>query len=164
VGGVDEDPLAGQHEAPGGGAQGGEERQIARGDRLDLDAEREGGAVEHLFEARAVRELEVPAGQLEDAVERVGRAPLRKLSRKERFIGPAAELAEEGKPFDALLDAAEMAFRFQNVDGDEESVELAKIMKENKPEAVVEKVCGLTSKDKLYPHVVEIVKKVQADA
>ena len=101
---------------------------------------------------------------LEDAVERVGRAPLRKLSRKERFIGPAAELAEEGKPFDALLDAAEMAFRFQNVDGDEESVELAKIMKENKPAAVVEKVCGLTSKDKLYPHVVEIVKKVQADA
>jgi mannitol-1-phosphate 5-dehydrogenase len=101
---------------------------------------------------------------LEDAVERVGRAPLRKLGRRERFIGPATELAEEGKPFDALLDAAEMAFRFQNVDGDEESVELAKIMKENKPEAVVEKVCGLTSRDKLYPHVVEIVKKVQAEA
>jgi mannitol-1-phosphate 5-dehydrogenase len=101
---------------------------------------------------------------LEDAVERVGRAPLRKLSRKERFIGPAAELAEEGKPFSALLDAAEMAFRFQNVDGDEESVELAKIMQENEAEAVVEKVCGLTKKDALYPHIVEVVKKVQADA
>ena len=101
---------------------------------------------------------------LEDAVERVGRAPLRKLSRKERFIGPAAELAEEGKEFEALLDAAEMAFRFQNVEGDDESVELAKIMKDNNPEAVVEKVCGLTSKDALFPHVVEIVKKVQADA
>ncbi|KAE8443858.1 hypothetical protein EG329_001267 [Mollisiaceae sp. DMI_Dod_QoI] len=101
---------------------------------------------------------------LEDAVERVGRAPLRKLSRKERFIGPAAELAEDGKPFDALLDAAEMAFRFQNVEGDEESEELAKIMANNSPEQVVEKVCGLTSEDKLFPHVVEIVKKVQADA
>jgi mannitol-1-phosphate 5-dehydrogenase len=31
---------------------------------------------------------------LEDAVERVGRAPLRKLSGKERFIRPASELAE----------------------------------------------------------------------
>jgi mannitol-1-phosphate 5-dehydrogenase len=97
-------------------------------------------------------------------VERVGRAPLRKLSRKERFIGPAAELAEEGKSFDALLDAAEMAFRFQNVEGDEESEELAKIMSASSPEEVVEKVCGLTTKDKLFPHVVEIVKKVQADA
>lgn len=101
---------------------------------------------------------------LEDAVERVGRAPLRKLSRKERFIAPATELAEEGKEFWALLDAAEMAFRFQNVQDDEESVELAKIMKENSPEQVVEKVCGLTTKDKIFPHVVEVVKKVQADA
>ncbi|CAG8952485.1 hypothetical protein HYFRA_00001232 [Hymenoscyphus fraxineus] len=101
---------------------------------------------------------------LEDAVERVGRAPLRKLSRKERFIAPATELAEEGKEFWALLDAAEMAFRFQNVEGDEESFELAKIMAENSPEEVVEKVCGLTTKDKIFPHVVEVVKKVQADA
>lgn len=101
---------------------------------------------------------------LEDAVERVGRAPLRKLSRRERFIGPAAELAEEGKSFDALLDAAEMAFRFQNVEGDEESEELAKIMAENKADAVVEKVCGLTTQDRLFEHVVKVVEKVQADA
>jgi len=101
---------------------------------------------------------------LEDAVERVGRAPLRKLSRKERFIGPAAELAEEGKPFDALLDAAEMAFRFQNVEGDEESEELAKIMADNSAEEVVKKVCGLTQEDKLFPHILEVVNRVQADA
>lgn len=100
---------------------------------------------------------------LEDAVERVGRAPLRKLSRKERFIAPAAELAEEGKEFGALLDAAEMAFRFQNVEGDDESKELAKIMSENSPEQVVEKVCGLQSDHPLFPHVVGVVKKVQAD-
>jgi mannitol-1-phosphate 5-dehydrogenase len=101
---------------------------------------------------------------LEDAVERVGRAPLRKLSRNERFIGPAAELAEKGQEFWALLDAAEMAFRFQNVEGDDESVELAKIMKEKTPEEVVEQVCGLKTSDKLFSHVVEVVKKVQADA
>jgi len=100
---------------------------------------------------------------LEDAVERVGRAPLRKLSRKERFIGPAAELAENGKDFAALLDAAEMAFRFQNVEGDEESAELATIMAKNTPEEVVEKVCGLESSHPLFPHVVEVVKKVQAE-
>ena len=101
---------------------------------------------------------------LEDHVERVGRAPLRKLSRKERFIGPASELAEEGKEFSALLDAAEMAFRFQNVEGDEESVELAKIMKDTKPKDVVEKVCGLEPDHPLFTHVVKIVEKVQAEA
>ncbi|KAF3062387.1 Mannitol-1-phosphate 5-dehydrogenase [Daldinia childiae] len=101
---------------------------------------------------------------LADAVERVGRAPLRKLGRKERFIGPAAELAEMGHETPALLAAAEMAFRFQNVDGDDESKELAKIMLENSPEDVVLKVCGLQKTEKLYPKVVEIVQKVQADS
>lgn len=100
---------------------------------------------------------------LEDAVERVGRAPLRKLSRKERFIGPAAELAEDGKDFAALMDAAEMAFRFQNVEGDDESFELAKIMDSLSPEQVVEKVCGLSTSDKVFESVVEVVRKVQAE-
>ncbi|KAK7981429.1 mannitol dehydrogenase domain-containing protein [Apiospora saccharicola] len=101
---------------------------------------------------------------LADKVERVGRAPMRKLSRKERFISPAAELAEKGYPIEALLGAAEMAFRFQDIEGDDESKELAKIMAENDAHGVVTQVCGLTTSDKLYPHVVKIVKKVQADS
>jgi mannitol-1-phosphate 5-dehydrogenase len=101
---------------------------------------------------------------LEDAVERVGRAPLRKLSRKERFIGPATELAEQGHDCSALLDAAEMSFRFQNVPGDEESVELAKIMKESKPDEVVVKVCGVEASHPLFPKLVAIVEKVQGEA
>ncbi|MCJ1380139.1 hypothetical protein MMC17_003242 [Xylographa soralifera] len=98
---------------------------------------------------------------LEDVVERVGRAPLRKLSRKERFLGPATELAERGDNVDALLGCIEMAFLFQNIEGDEESVELANILKAHDAKSVVEKVCGLTEKDKIFPHVVKIVEKVQ---
>ncbi|EAQ87440.1 mannitol-1-phosphate dehydrogenase [Chaetomium globosum CBS 148.51] len=110
---------------------------------------------------KIVRRISNP--HLEDAVERVGRAPLRKLSRKERFIGPAAELAEHGKDCGALLDAAEMAFRFQNVEGDDESFKLAEIMEQNGPEDVVKQVCGLEPKEKLFPAVVDVVKRVQAD-
>ncbi|KAK4448360.1 mannitol-1-phosphate 5-dehydrogenase [Podospora aff. communis PSN243] len=117
--------------------------------------------VQNEYVDNIVRRISNP--HLEDAVERVGRAPLRKLSRKERFIGPAAELAENGEDCSALLDAAEMAFRFQNVEGDEESVELAKIMAEKKPDDVVQEVCGLQPNEKLYPKVVDIVKRVQAD-
>ncbi|KAH8172273.1 mannitol dehydrogenase rossmann domain-containing protein [Sarocladium implicatum] len=101
---------------------------------------------------------------LEDANERVGRAPLRKLSRKERFVGPAAELAEKDQPIKYLLDAIEMAFRFQNVEADEESKELAKIMTENGPEDVVSKVCGIQSSEKIYPSLLEVVKRVQSDS
>lgn len=98
---------------------------------------------------------------LKDNVERVGRAPLRKLSRKERFIGPAAQLAERGDKIDALLGAVEQAYRFQNVEGDEESVELAKILKENSAEEVVVKVNGIEKGHPLYERLVSIVKKVQ---
>lgn len=100
---------------------------------------------------------------LEDAVERVGRAPLRKLGHKERFVGPAAELAADGKSCDALLAAAEMALRFQNVEGDDESFELAKIMESQRAEDVVKEVCQLRENEKLFPLMVERVKRVQAD-
>ncbi|KAE8351086.1 mannitol-1-phosphate 5-dehydrogenase [Aspergillus coremiiformis] len=101
---------------------------------------------------------------LEDNVERVGRAPLRKLSRKERFIGPASQLAERGQKFDALLGAIEMALRFQDVPGDEESAELARILKENSAEAAAFELTGLDHGHPLYPHVVERVSTVQQDA
>lgn len=98
---------------------------------------------------------------LKDNVERVGRAPLRKLSRKERFIGPAAHLAEADEKVDNLLGAIEQALRFQNVKGDDESVELAKIMKENDARAVTIKLTGLDESHPLFSRVEACVKKVQ---
>jgi mannitol-1-phosphate 5-dehydrogenase len=105
-----------------------------------------------------IKRISNPA--LEDVVERVGRAPLRKLGRKERFINPASQLEGIGEDYSGLLGPIEMAFRFQNINGDEESAELAKILKENSAEDVVKKVTGLES-GKLYDDVVAIVKKVQ---
>ena len=100
---------------------------------------------------------------LKDNVERVGRAPLRKLSRKERFIAPAAHLVEAGDSVDCLLGSIEMAFRFQNVEGDEESAELAKKLKEMNAEEAVKDICGLDSSHGLYKQVVAIVEKVQKE-
>jgi mannitol-1-phosphate 5-dehydrogenase len=105
-----------------------------------------------------IKRISNPA--LEDKVERVGRAPLRKLGRKERFINPASQLADIGESYDGLLGPIEQAFLFQNIEGDEESFELAKILKENDAATVVSKVTGLES-GKLYDDVVKIVEKVQ---
>lgn len=109
---------------------------------------------------KIIKRISNPA--LKDVVERVGRAPLRKLGRNERFIGPAHHLAEQGDKYTALLGAIEQAFHFVDVEGDDESVELGKILKQDSAETVVSKVCGLDPKDKMYGEVLQIVKRVQA--
>ncbi|KAH8424548.1 mannitol-1-phosphate 5-dehydrogenase [Aspergillus melleus] len=101
---------------------------------------------------------------LEDQVERVGRAPVRKLSRKERFIGPASQLAERGMQYENLLDAAQMALRFQNVPGDQESVELAHILAENKADGATTQLTGLEEDHPLYAPVLKRVSQVQQEA
>ena len=100
---------------------------------------------------------------LEDTVQRVGRAPIRKLSRRERFIGPASQLAEQGLKIDGLLGAIEMALRFQNVPGDEESYDLHKLLRELSASDATATLTGLPQKHPLYPRVEEVVSKVQKD-
>ncbi|KKK25456.1 hypothetical protein P175DRAFT_0441756 [Aspergillus ochraceoroseus IBT 24754] len=100
---------------------------------------------------------------LEDNIDRVGRAPVRKLSRKERFIGPASQLAERGMKFDNLLGAIEMALRFQNVPGDEESVELAQILKEETAEEATSHLTDLETDHPLFSYVLERVEIVQRE-
>ncbi|MDO4253996.1 MAG: mannitol-1-phosphate 5-dehydrogenase [Kocuria sp.] len=61
--------------------------------------------------------------RLPDTVERVGRSPLRKISRSERFVGPAAELAERGMNASALVSAVAAALHFDAA-GDSEAQQL----------------------------------------
>lgn len=99
--------------------------------------------------------------QLPDTVERVGRQPLRKLGRTERFIGPAAEIAEDGIVPVALLDAIGAAFRFV-VPSDEQSVELNRLLRSEPAERVVQQVCGLAPQHPLFEPVAAKVRHVQA--
>ena len=98
--------------------------------------------------------------ELPDTVDRVGRQPLRKLGRHERFIGPAAELAERGLPFTALVDAVGAALRF-DVAGDEQSVELQQMLTEQSPEHFVIDVTGLAPGHPLHASLVDVVAERQ---
>jgi mannitol-1-phosphate 5-dehydrogenase len=98
---------------------------------------------------------------LPDTVNRVGRAPLRKLSRHERFIGPAAELAERGIIPEALLGAIAAALRF-NDPADAEAVELAKILAASAPDEATEKITGLAPNHPLFPAVAALVEEAKA--
>lgn len=93
---------------------------------------------------------------LPDTVVRVGRSPLRKLSRNDRFVGPAAELAERGLASDALVSAMGAAMQFV-VPEDPESVELQAILAELPAEEVVTKVTGLDADHPLYAGVLAAV-------
>ncbi|PPI18253.1 mannitol-1-phosphate 5-dehydrogenase [Rathayibacter sp. AY1B1] len=94
---------------------------------------------------------------LTDTVDRVGRQPLRKLSRHERFIGPAAELAERGRTPEGLLAAIGAALRF-DVPEDPQSVELREKLAALSPEEFVAEVTGLAPEHPLFDRVVAVVR------
>ncbi|PPG48572.1 mannitol-1-phosphate 5-dehydrogenase [Rathayibacter sp. AY2B3] len=94
---------------------------------------------------------------LTDTVDRVGRQPLRKLSRHERFIGPAAELAERGRTPEGLLAAIGAALRF-DVPEDPQSVELHAKLAALSPEEFVAEVTGLAPEHPLFDRVVAVVR------
>jgi len=97
---------------------------------------------------------------LTDAVDRVGRQPLRKLSRTERLIGPAAELAERGARPRYLLDTVEVALSF-DVEGDQESQELQELLRTFPPAEAVERITGLKPDEPLYADVLAVFERRQ---
>ncbi|GAA2241093.1 mannitol-1-phosphate 5-dehydrogenase [Herbiconiux moechotypicola] len=98
---------------------------------------------------------------LSDTPERVGRQPLRKISRHERFIGPAAELAERGLPTEALLRAVRSALRF-DAPSDPQTAELAEKLSTLPPEAFAEEVCGIAPGHPLFAALVGTIRSVDA--
>ena len=99
--------------------------------------------------------------ELPDRVDRVGRQPLRKLSRSERFIGPAADLAEEGTDPVALLAAIGAALRF-DVPEDPQSVELRVLLGSMGVSEFVAQVTGIEAGHPLHPGLVREVEAAQA--
>ena len=97
---------------------------------------------------------------LPDTPARVGRQPVRKLGRHERFIGPAAELAERGLVPEALLGAIGAALRF-DLPEDAQSVELKELLATSSAEEATSHLTGLDASHPLYAHVVRVVERVQ---
>ena len=95
---------------------------------------------------------------LPDTVDRVGRQPLRKLSRTERLIGPASQLAERGVRPQYLLATVEAALSF-DVPEDPESVELMHLLKTSTAAEATEQITGLQPGDPLYGDVLAILER-----
>ncbi|MEW1963254.1 mannitol-1-phosphate 5-dehydrogenase [Microbacterium sp. NPDC077644] len=90
--------------------------------------------------------------ELVDTVQRVGRQPLRKLSRHERFIGPASQAAERGLSTSALVAAIAATTAFDDP-ADEQSVELQRRLGADDPVALTADVTGLEPGHPLFSAV-----------
>ncbi|CAN5431655.1 mannitol-1-phosphate 5-dehydrogenase [soil metagenome] len=112
------------------------------------------------YRATILRRFRNPA--LPDTVWRVGRQPLRKLSRHERFVGPAAEAAERGLSVDALVAAMGAALAFDDSE-DAESVDLQRMLRDRDAASVTASVTGLAHDHPLFPRIEAIVAARQAE-
>lgn len=97
---------------------------------------------------------------LDDRVERVGREPIRKLGRHERFIGPAAAIAADGGHAAGLLGAVAAALQF-DVPTDEEAVRLRELMLGDAD--LARDIMGLTPADALYEPAAKLVESVRSE-
>ncbi|MFT4216211.1 MAG: mannitol-1-phosphate 5-dehydrogenase [Micropruina sp.] len=110
-------------------------------------------AVQSAYVAKILKRFANPF--LPDTTLRVGRGPLRKLSRHDRFISPASQLAERGMSCDGLLAAIGAGLRFDTAD-DPEAVELQRLLGELSAEDAVAEITGLDPDHPLYPAVLEV--------
>jgi len=95
---------------------------------------------------------------LDDELVRVGRQPLRKLSRHERLIEPAAVLSESGVTPRALMQVVEAAMRF-DVPTDDESVELQRMRTTLSAEEIASTVCGIDGGHPLFSPLVAAIER-----
>ena len=93
---------------------------------------------------------------LPDTVWRVGRQPLRKLSRHERFVGPAAEAAERGLAVGGLVAAMGAALEFDDPE-DPQSVDMQRLLREQDAATFTASVTGLESDHPLFTPVLAVV-------
>lgn len=98
--------------------------------------------------------------ELDDPVTRVGREPVRKLSRNDRLVAPAAYLAEWGVAPDALLQAIGAALVFQD-DSDAGIEVLHNKIKRLIAEEFVSDVMGIEPEHPLAAQLTSLVKQVK---
>lgn len=91
---------------------------------------------------------------LDDLIIRVGRDPIRKISRTERIIGPALILAESGQEPKALMGVLEAALEFEIPD-DKANLDLQNHLQSLSTEDFVTLYMGLSPSDAIWPYALQ---------
>lgn len=111
---------------------------------------------QQLYIEKTLKRISNP--DLPDTCERVGRSPLRKLSRHERFVAPAVELVDLGHSAWDLLNAMGAALRF-DVPEDAESVELQAMLASGRSATeLAEEITGVEPTHPIFGSIVEVIQ------
>lgn len=89
-----------------------------------------------------------------DEVTRVGRSPLRKLAKGDRFIKPILECDTLGLSYEGLIQSVLNALKFDCAE-DEESVKLQSMLKEKGLETTLIEVTGLEKEHKVIQNIIK---------
>lgn len=95
-----------------------------------------------------------------DTVERISRAPIRKLGANDRLVGPASQCEKLGLPNELLLKGIAAAFLF-DVKTDEQSVELLDYVKENGIEKAISHFTGIKEGTRMFREIVSNYKSLK---
>ncbi|MDR2490608.1 MAG: mannitol-1-phosphate 5-dehydrogenase [Spirochaetaceae bacterium] len=99
-------------------------------------------AAHNAYIAKIIARFQNPA--IKDPLTHAARSPIRKLGWDERFIRPIRELKERGLPYDALRESFGFLCAMPPIPGDDESARLHAMFKAEPPQAVIQKLSGLT--------------------
>ena len=119
--------------------------------KYDLDPEEHNRYIEKILSRFANK-------YLEDQVVRIGRSPLRKLGRNDRFVSPAVQAFERGLSTDYLCEGMAAAFSFDEK-SDEDAVRIQQMLKEKGVKETIAEVTGL---EITHPIVEDVANRYNA--
>lgn len=121
--------------------------------KYDLDPEEHERYIEKILSRFANK-------YLEDQVTRIGRSPLRKLGRNDRFVSPAVQAYERGLSTDYLCEGMAAAFSFDEK-SDEDAIRIQQMMKEKGVKETIAEVTGLEITHSIVDSVANCYQAVQ---
>lgn len=96
---------------------------------------------------------------IRDTVERIAKAPIRKLAPGDRMTKSALECEKRNLPHDLILKGMAAAFLYKK-DNDPQAVEVQEFVKENGIEAAITKYTGIEAGTKIHEEIVKNYKEL----
>ncbi|MFQ8664995.1 mannitol dehydrogenase [Anaerostipes caccae] len=97
---------------------------------------------------------------IEDTIERIAKAPIRKLDPEDRMVKPAKACEEYGLANDLILKGIAAAFLY-DMDGDEQAAEITSYVKENGIEKAMPHYTGIEEGSRMYGEILKNYKNYQ---
>ena len=97
---------------------------------------------------------------LKDAVVRVGRCPIRKLSPSDRLVQPALQAAELGIATPHLVSVMAAAMKFDYAE-DDQAVELQTMLQEHGVNHVIASLMGISPDHSLHSQIASAYRKME---